>query len=302
MNLSRRLQMNNHNIPMPEESLEELDLDSSPSVDDFIRELEAKEKDLHITADLEIEIEDSDVDSVGLPEFVQAELRGGPTTVAEAPSQQSAGLKTRVYELQQEVESLREKVLELKNERKDIQEKSDLRLKDFQNYKYRMDRERRGSHIDQVAAVTEKLLPAIDNLDRALESAEKLDGKKSDDFQQFYDGIVLVNKQVSETLSAMGVEPIQTIGETFDPNLHEAVAAEDREDVPANTILEEMLRGYRIGNRVIRHSMVKVTTSPVQAKKGDDSEAPNLDEPTDPPTSADASEGTLPEASTQEAE
>ncbi len=297
--------MNNHNIPKPEETLDELDLDSSPSVDDFIRELEAKEKDLHITADLEIEIEDSDLDSVGLPEFVQAELRGGTAAVAEAPSQQqSAGLKTRVFELQQEVESLQAKILELKNERKDIQEKSDLRLKDFQNYKYRMDRERRGSHIDQVAVVTEKLLPAIDNLDRALESAEKLDGKKSDDFQQFYDGIVLVNKQVRETLGSMGVEPIQTVGETFDPNFHEAVAAEDSDEVAPNTILEEMLRGYRIGNRVIRHSMVKVTTAPMQAKKTDDSDAANADEAVDLDVDLDVTtpEGDLPDASDPEAE
>ncbi len=270
--------MNNHNIPKPEETLEELDLDSSPSVDDFIKELEAKEKDLHITADLEIEIEDSDLDSMSLPEFVQAELKGGTAAVAEAPTQQSVGLKTRVYELQQEVESLQAKVLELRTERKDIQEKSDLRLKDFQNYKYRMDRERRGSHIDQVAVVTEKLLPAIDNLDRALESAEKFDGKRSDDFQQFFDGIVLVNKQVREMFAGMGVEPIKTVGETFDPNFHEAVAAEERDDLPANTILDEMLRGYRIGNRVIRHSMVRVTTSPIPAKRIDDSEATRSDE------------------------
>ncbi len=263
--------MKNHQIPKPEETLDELDMDSSPSVDDFIRELEEKEKDLHITADLQIEIEDSDLEVQGLPDFVQEELKSSSAPVAadEAPSPQQAGLKTRVYELQCEVNSLQEKVVELKNERKDIQDKSDQRLKDFQNYKYRMDRERRGGHIDQIAVVTEKLLPAIDNLDRALESAEKLDGKKSDDFQQFYDGIILVNKQVREMFAGMGVEPIKTVGETFDPNLHEAVAAETRDDMPPNTILEEMLRGYRIGNRVIRHSMVKVTTSSAPARKPD---------------------------------
>ncbi|MBK9215265.1 MAG: nucleotide exchange factor GrpE [Chloracidobacterium sp.] len=261
--------MKNQQIPKPDETLDELDMDDVGSVDDFIRELEEKEKDLHITADLQIEIEDSDLEAQDLPDFVQDELKssGPAVATAEPATRQQAGLKTRVYELQREVESLQEKVVELKDERKDIQEKSDQRLKDFQNYKYRMDRERRGSHIDQVAVVTEKLLPAIDNLDRALESAEKLDGKKSDDFQQFFDGIVLVNKQVRETLGGMGVEAIKTVGETFDPNFHEAVAAEDRDDMPPNTILEEMLRGYRIGNRVIRHSMVKVTTSAAPAKK-----------------------------------
>jgi molecular chaperone GrpE len=57
----------------------------------------------------------------------------------------------------------------------------------------------------------------------------------------------------------MGVEPIKSVGEHFDPLFHEAVSTEERSDVPHNTISEEMLRGYRIGNRVIRHSLVKVT-------------------------------------------
>jgi molecular chaperone GrpE len=265
--------MNNHQIPKPEESLAELDLDTGSSVDDFIRELEEKEKDLHITADLQIEVEESDVEAQGLPDFVQDELKEAPPAapaqrVPDAAPAQS-GLKTQVYELQNEVTALQNKLRDLREERNEIQEKSDQRLKDFQNYKYRMDRERRGSHIDQIAAVTEKLLPAIDNLGRALEAAKKLEGEKSLDFQQFYDGIVMVNKQVLGTLASMGVEPIATVGETFDPNLHEAVAAEERDDVPANTILDEMLRGYRIGNRVIRHSMVKVTTAPIPARKTD---------------------------------
>jgi len=76
----------------------------------------------------------------------------------------------------------------------------------------------------------------------------------------------------------MGVQPIATLGEAFDPNFHEAVAIETCEGTPSNIVLEEMLRGYRIGNRVIRHSMVKVTSSP-----------PNQPEPTDNnPTPHDA--------------
>jgi molecular chaperone GrpE len=296
--------MNNHQIPKPEETLAELDLNTGSSVDDFIRELEEKEKDLHITADLQIEIEDSEFDSrADVPDIVRAEVeRSGNAGAADATNERSAGLKTQVFELQNEVQLLQGKLRELREERNEIQEKSDQRLKDFQNYKYRMDRERRGSHIDQVAAVTEKLLPALDNLDRALESAQKLDGKKSDDFQQFYDGIVLVNKQVREMLSAMGVEPIKTIGETFDPNFHEAVAAENRDDLPPNSILDEMLRGYRIGNRVIRHSMVRVTTAPTPPRKADEVRDAETADEFDLILPADSSAGVQPEASAAEAE
>ena len=92
----------------------------------------------------------------------------------------------------------------------------------------------------------------------------------------------------------MGVQPIAPVGEPFDPNFHEAVATEERDDMPANTVSGEMLRGYRIGNRVIRHSMVKVTTNAAAPKKDEtappdtppdagstENEAVDLDPPVD---------------------
>lgn len=245
--------------PKPEESLDIAELDAAGSVDDFIRQLEEKEKDLHITADLTIEIEDSEFDERNIPDDIVPDIDKSPTIAApQAESKVPAGAKTRIYELEQEVESMKKRLTVLREERNDVQEKSDRRLKDFESYKYRMDRERRGAFIDQISNLAAQMLPVFDNLDRALDSVKALE--KGDDFQQFYDGIVLVNQQVAEIFQDMGVEPIKSIGEEFDPNFHEAVAAEERDDTPANTIIDEMLRGYRIGNRVIRHSMVKVTT------------------------------------------
>ncbi|MEO6050562.1 MAG: nucleotide exchange factor GrpE [Pyrinomonadaceae bacterium] len=81
------------------------------------------------------------------------------------------------------------------------------------------------------------MLPVLDNLDRALVSVENSKLEKTAGFQQFYDGIVLVNQQVNEVFFGMGVQPIATVGETFDPNFHEAVAVEEREDTAASTIL-----------------------------------------------------------------
>ncbi len=259
---------NKEQIPKPEESLDVLDMDTVSSVDDFIKELEAKEKDLHITSDMTIEIEQSEYDPRKTPDFVPVEMEtsSGQTTTP-APAQQ-AGAKTRIYELELEIEKLSQRIVELRSERNDIQEKSDRRLKDFENYKYRMDRERRGAFIDQITNLASQMLPVLDNLERALVSVEGSKDKKGEDFQQFYDGIGLVNHQVNEIFSGMGVQHIATVGEMFDPNFHEAVAIEEKSGAAPNTITEEMLRGYRIGNRVIRHSMVKVTQAPVSAKKG----------------------------------
>ena len=267
----------NNDLKEPETIIEVVDADTTASVDDFIKELEAKEKDLHIDADYEIEIEDSDLSDPAVPDFVQQDLPQPAVTqtpVAPAPANgQPAGMKTRVYELEKEVEKLEARVRDLRAERNDVQEKSDRRLKDFENYKYRMDRERRGSFIDQISNLASQMLPVLDNLDRALDSALEVPEKKRAEFKQFYDGLMLVHQQINEVFSGMGVEPIKSMGETFDPNFHEAVSVEDRSDVPVNTILEEMLRGYRIGNRVIRHSMVKVTTCSTPAKKAPGSAA-----------------------------
>jgi len=284
-------------IPMPEESLEELDIDATESVDDFIKELEAKEKDLDITADYTIEIAESDVDLDDIPAFVQQELPSSPAPVGTAAPQ--AGMKTRVYELENEVAELKDRILSLRSERNEIQEKSDRRLKDFENYKYRMDRERRGSFIDQISNLAAAMLPVLDNLYRAIASVESTKVKKSDEFQQFYDGIALVNQQVNEIFSEMGVQPIVTVGEMFDPDLHEAVAAEESEDQPVNTIVAEMLRGYRIGNRVIRHSMVKVTTAPPKAKTDEPEASSDKDEQPEVSPESDSPEI---EVSTPEAE
>ena len=211
---------------------------------------------------MSIEIAESDFDLGSVPDFMQPEL-SIPPVAKSFDSQATPATKARNYELENELSTLKVKVLELRNERNEIQEKSDRRLKDFENFKYRMDRERRGSFIDQIANLASQMLPVLDNLNRALDMVPESAEKKTPEFQQMFDGIVLVNQQLNEVFAGMGVTSISCVGETFDPNFHEAVATDEESDLPPNTVSGEMLRGYRIGNKVIRHSMVKVTTAPL---------------------------------------
>jgi molecular chaperone GrpE len=285
-------------IREPDEPVETIGADDLPvvdgdetlSVEDFIRELEAKERDLHIGANYHIEIADPDVEVDAVPDFVKEELQSNGNAVAPPAPFQSGGSKTRVFELEKEVNSLNQKLAALKMERDDVQKKSDQRLKDFESFKYRTDRERRGAFITQVGNVTTQMLPVMDNLDRALESISGVSEKKRNEFKQFFDGVSLVHQQLNEVLAGMGVEPIATVGEEFDPDFHEAVVTEESSDQPPNTISAEMLRGYRIGNLVIRHSMVKViiAPAPTKAKKKTESKQDPPDhlpeEPTDLPT------------------
>lgn len=246
-------------ITEPPDPLEEISPDETSSVDDFIRELEAKEKDLHITSDLRIEIEDDEFDNVEQPVSIAAEL---PIRPSERIPEPPDTLSSRNSDYADEIAILKLRINELKGERKDMQEKSDRRIKDFESFKYRVDRERRGAFIDQIGNLASQMLPVLDNLDRALDSADLVVADRSPEFKQFFDGIILVNQQLNEVFAGMGVEPIIAAGTPFDPNFHEAVATETSEDTEPNIVLEEMLRGYRIGNRVIRHSMVKVNIMP----------------------------------------
>jgi molecular chaperone GrpE len=102
-----------------------------------------------------------------------------------------------------------------------------------------------------------------------MEFAEAMSPEKRAEIEPFIDGISLVHHQVSDVLSTMGVKAISAVGHEFDPHTHEAVAIELSANVPPNTVSEELLRGYQMGNRVIRHSMVKVT-SPAQERPAQD--------------------------------
>jgi molecular chaperone GrpE len=104
-------------------------------------------------------------------------------------------------------------------------------------------------------------LPALDNLHRAIDFADQLTVEKSEEFRHFFSGMVLVEQQMSDVLAEMGIETIPAQGSDFDPHLHEAVATEPTNDVAANTVTAELLRGYKVGDRVIRHSMVKVAVA-----------------------------------------
>jgi molecular chaperone GrpE len=106
-----------------------------------------------------------------------------------------------------------------------------------------------------------ELLPVIDNLGRAIECAPQSEGDGQKDFKQFFDGIVLVSQQLNSVLAGLGVEPIPAIGEHFDPYFHEAVSIEETNEFPPNVVTSELLRGYKLGDKIVRAAMVRVSTA-----------------------------------------
>jgi molecular chaperone GrpE len=125
---------------------------------------------------------------------------------------------------------------------------------EFDNYKKRTVREKEALYSDAVSDVISAFLPVIDNLERAILSADS----NSADAKSIREGIELVIKQVTETLKNLDVKVIKSTGEAFDPQLHNAVMHIEDESLEQNIIAEEFQKGYIYKDKVIRHSMVKV--------------------------------------------
>ena len=123
-------------------------------------------------------------------------------------------------------------------------------LAEFENFKKRSGKEREGLYNSILSDVVEVMHPIVDNLENAAK-VETADGN-------YKQGIELVLKQFKDVLSSKGVEEIKALGETFDPELHEAVGSIQDDNLGEKEIAQEYRKGYKIGNRVVRHSMVVV--------------------------------------------
>ena len=134
------------------------------------------------------------------------------------------------------------------------------RQADFENYRKRVDRERSETYNRVVADVAEKLLPVSDNLKRALEAEASVEAAESDEFRHFLSGVDLIWKQLTGVLEALGVKPIPAVGEQFNPHIHEAVVTEATDEYEPDTVIQEIRSGYRLGDKLIRPALVKVST------------------------------------------
>ena len=123
-------------------------------------------------------------------------------------------------------------------------------LAEFENFKKRSSKERDGLYNSILSDVIEVILPVVDNL----ENASKVETQD----ESYKQGVELVLKQFKDVLASKGVEEIKAVGETFDPSLHEAVGSIQDENLGEKEIAQEYRKGYKIGSRVIRHSIVVV--------------------------------------------
>jgi molecular chaperone GrpE len=141
---------------------------------------------------------------------------------------------------------------------KELRDALARRQADFENYRKRMERERTETYNRVVADIAGKLLPVLDNLKRALETEASVEASESDEFRHFLSGVDLIYKQLNGVLDALGVKPVLSEGEQFNPHVHEAVVTEQTDEYEPDTVMQEIVRGFRIGDKLIRPALVKV--------------------------------------------
>lgn len=255
------------NSPPIKEFSEETEDKNTISIDEFFKQLEAKERDLDISSEMVIEIDEADFNREYVPGFLKTGASADDAEKFQKAKTEEKSNKETHSKLENTVPTLQKQISKMEAERVELVEISRRRQSDFANYKKRIERERNETFLNQISNLATQMLPVLDNFNRALDSASNSAGEKVSDSENFFNGILLVNQQLNEVLSEMGVEPIVSVGELFDPHLHEAVATEETDDIPPHMITEELMRGYRIGERVIRHSMVKVSAKKEELKR-----------------------------------
>jgi molecular chaperone GrpE len=165
----------------------------------------------------------------------------------ETSAEQSA-MRTGVADAETEIEALRA-------ERASYLDRLARLQAEFDNFRKRSVKEQQDFRDYALAEALRSLLPILDSLDRALKTGEA-------SVQDFHSGIELIDKQFHDALSKLGVEPIPAEGEVFDPNLHQAIQMVDTDKFEDNKVINELQRGYRIKDRLLRPAMVRVARNP----------------------------------------
>jgi len=155
-----------------------------------------------------------------------------------------------------ETSNLSEEMEKVKAERDALVDRVARLQAEFENARKREVRERNEFREFAVAGAVEQFLPVLDNFQLALKSTGSAD--------QLRTGVELIVKQMEEALRSLNVQPVEAVGTTFDPRVHEALEMVERPDLPDHQVFEEVRRGYKIKERLLRPALVRVVNNPQQ--------------------------------------
>jgi molecular chaperone GrpE len=179
---------------------------------------------------------------------------------AYAPASGAASAQ-EVEELRAQLEFSQTKSRETMEKLRDTHERMLRAAADLDNFKKRAAKEKDEAQRFGIERVLKDLLPVLDNLDRAIEQSAQSGGSDAG----LTAGVRMTRKLFEDALSRNGVKSFSAKGQPFDPHLHEAMKAEESADVPPNTVLTEVLRGYHLNDRLVRPALVIVSCAPSAA-------------------------------------
>ena len=200
------------------------------------------------------------------------EMTNEPTQETDTASEQAEPEQVEDTEaLTGEVERLREEIEELKEERDEMNDRLLRKAADLENLRRRMDREKKRRHEAGKIAVLESMLEVVDDFERSLEAAQDLDDAEDAEaaYESLKGGVEMVFRKFQDQLQSLGVEPIEAEGKPFDEQLHEAMMRQPSDEVEPGTVLQEVRKGYTMGDRVLRHSRVVVAAEPLEDGEAD---------------------------------
>lgn len=197
------------------------------------------------------ENEEIDKDDDGAGKTVSAEEMAAAAAMAaeQAAAVEALMMSNQAY--QAEIEGLKKQIEELKTQYARL-------AADFDNFRKRTEKEKEELDLQSKCATIRELLPVIDNFERARAQIKP----QNDAEMNIHKSYQSVYKQMVDALKKLGVSPMRPEGQEFDPNLHEAIMRETTDQYPEGTVVEELMRGYVLGDRILRHAMVKVAVAP----------------------------------------
>ena len=157
------------------------------------------------------------------------------------------------------VDTAADALAELKAERDQLMDRLARLQAEFDNARKRQEREKQEFRDYATGSVVEQFLPVIDNFSLAL-------AMRMASAEQLRSGVDLIVKQMDETLRQLNVQAVPTIGQQFDPRVHEALGSVERDDLPDHSVAEEIRKGYRIRERLLRPAMVRIVTNSKQTE------------------------------------
>lgn len=220
--------------------------------------------------------EDSDAEAIEV--VAQSEATSGDDA-EEAPEEEPPNPFELLLERErQRVKALEESLASMTAERDDFKSRLLRSAADLENFRKRKEREKEGLRKYGAERVVADLLPAIDNLERALEHAEK-----SEEQSSISDGVKMVHRQLQSALEKHGIKGFSALGERFDPQLHEAIQQVETTEHETGMVMQEFQKGYYIHDRLLRPAMTVVAknVAPVVSSAPDESETPTQESQAD---------------------